>query len=141
MPSDQRTHQVGGAEEVEAAGEEGGGDAVEGGAVPGYLGAVDCEVRGDGAETALGGEDGVGVGGSGGGGLGGGGGGGLVGCGAGRGISGGVDGWGWVGRVRLGNLGGWRRHRGFEEWLTGLGDGKGLLQWMLGGGIERGRIV
>lgn len=104
MPSDQRTHQVGGAEEVEAAGEEGGGDAVEGGAVPGYLGAVDCEVRGDGAETALGGEDGVGVGGGGGGRLGGGGGGGCVGCGAGRGVSGGVGGWSLGEKGELGRL-------------------------------------
>lgn len=66
MPSQQRGGQVGGTEDVEAAGEDAAGDAVEGGCVPGDLGLVDRQVRGDGTVEALGGEDGVGVGGFGG---------------------------------------------------------------------------
>ena len=89
MPSHERTDEVGGTEEVEPAGEQTRGYPVQPGAVPGYLRLVDCEVRGDGAEAPLGGEDGVGVGGAGGCGLRvGAGGGGLECCGAGRGLVG-----------------------------------------------------
>ncbi len=63
MPSQQRGDEVRGAEDVEASGEGAAGDAVEGGCVPGHLGLVDCQVGGDGAVQALGGEDGVRVGG------------------------------------------------------------------------------
>lgn len=69
MPSEQGGSEVGGCEDIEAAGEQGGGDAVEAGQVPGDLGLVDGEVGRDGTEAALGGEDGVGVGGGGGGGY------------------------------------------------------------------------
>lgn len=61
MPSQQRRDEVGCAEDVEAAGEDGTGDAVEAGGDPGDLGLVDGEVGGDGAEAALGGEDRVGL--------------------------------------------------------------------------------
>ena len=63
MPSQQRRNQVRGSEDVEATREGAAGYAVEGGCVPGYLRLVDGQVRGDGAVSALGGEDGVGVGG------------------------------------------------------------------------------
>lgn len=53
--------EVGEAEEVEGAGEEGTGDAVEGREDPGNLGLVDCEVGGHGAVEALAGEDLVGL--------------------------------------------------------------------------------
>lgn len=74
MPARQRRDEVGGAEDVEAAAEDAARDAVERRSVPGYLRAVDGEVRGDGAVAALGGEDllrvgrleGLGCGGSGG---------------------------------------------------------------------------
>ena len=59
VPAQQRRNQVRGAENVEAAREDAAGDAVEAGRVPGYLGLVDGEVRGDGAVAALGDEDGV----------------------------------------------------------------------------------
>ena len=71
MPSEQRREEVRGAEDVEAAAEDGACDAVQPGRVPGYLRAVDAEVRGYGTFQALGGEDAVGVGGFGGGCLGG----------------------------------------------------------------------
>lgn len=61
MPAQQGGHEVGGAEEVEPARERAAGDAVQRRGVPGHLGLVDGEVRGDGAVQALGGEDGVGV--------------------------------------------------------------------------------
>lgn len=62
MPAEQRGDEIRGAEEVEAPGEDGARDAVEGGCVPGDLRPVDAEVGGDGAVEALRGEDGVGVG-------------------------------------------------------------------------------
>ena len=61
MPAKQRGHHVGGAEDVEAAGEDGARDAVHDGCVPCYLGLVDGEVWGDGAVEALFDEDGVAV--------------------------------------------------------------------------------
>lgn len=60
MPSEERGDEVGGAKDIETAGEDGAGDAGEGGAVPGYLRAVDGEVRGDGAVETLAFEDAVG---------------------------------------------------------------------------------
>lgn len=60
MPPQQRANEVSEAEDVEGAGDGAAGDAVEAGEVPGDLGLVDGEVRGDGAVEALGGEDGVG---------------------------------------------------------------------------------
>ena len=59
MPTQQRGDKVGGAKEVEGAGEREAGDAVQAGGVPSYLRTVDGEVRGDGPVAALGGEDGV----------------------------------------------------------------------------------
>ena len=47
MPAEEGRDEVGGAEDVDSAGEGGTGDAVEGAGVPGYLGAVDGEVGGD----------------------------------------------------------------------------------------------
>lgn len=58
MPTERGSGEVGDAEDVHGAGEHDAGDAVEGGGDPGYLGPVDCEVRGDGAVAALGGQDG-----------------------------------------------------------------------------------
>lgn len=63
MPAHQWCDQVGGAEDVETAAEDGAGDAVEPGGVPGYLRAVDREVRGYGPVATLGDEDLLGVGG------------------------------------------------------------------------------
>lgn len=60
MPPKQRAREVRGAEDVEAAAKDGAGDAVKAAEVPGYLGLVDGEVRGDGAVEALVGEDLVG---------------------------------------------------------------------------------
>lgn len=62
MPAEQRGDEVCGAEGVEAAREDGACDPVQGGGVPCYLGAVDGEVGGYGALSALGGEDFVGGG-------------------------------------------------------------------------------
>ncbi|KAI9763817.1 MAG: hypothetical protein M1840_009071 [Geoglossum simile] len=45
MPTKERSDEVGGREKVDGAAEERAGDAVEGRAVPGYLGPVDGEVR------------------------------------------------------------------------------------------------
>ena len=61
MPSQQRSNQVRGGEDVETAREDAARDAVQRGRVPGYLGFVDGQVRRDGPVQALGGEDGVGV--------------------------------------------------------------------------------
>lgn len=58
MPAQCWGGEVGDAEEIHGSGEHDAGDAVEGGGDPGYLRAVDGEVRGDGAVAALGGEDG-----------------------------------------------------------------------------------
>ena len=89
MPSRERADEICGAEDVEPAGEDAGGDPVQPGAVPRYLRLVDREMWGDGALQTLGGEDRVGVGGGGGCGFGtGAGGGGCVCCGAGRGLVG-----------------------------------------------------
>lgn len=57
MPAEVRSDEVGGTEEVEAAGEEGACDAVQAGEVPCDLRSVDGEVRSDGALEALFGED------------------------------------------------------------------------------------
>ena len=61
MPSENRTDQVRGAEDVKTPREDAGSDAVQPRAVPGYLGFVDAEVRGDRTLAALGSENGVGV--------------------------------------------------------------------------------
>lgn len=66
MPAEQGRDEVGGAEDVEAAGEDGAGNAVQPGQEPGYLRTVDLQVGGDGAVEALRGEDRVRVGGAGG---------------------------------------------------------------------------
>ena len=63
MPSEQGRDQVAEAEDVKGSREDGARDAVEDREVPGYLGLVDGEVRGDGAVEALGFEDFVGFGG------------------------------------------------------------------------------
>ena len=47
MPSKQRGQGVGRTEQVETTREDGAGDSVQGGEIPCYLGAVDCEVGGD----------------------------------------------------------------------------------------------
>lgn len=60
MPPKQRGREVRGAEDVEAAAKGGAGDAVKGAEVPGDLGLVDGQMRGDGAVEALVGEDLVG---------------------------------------------------------------------------------
>lgn len=60
VPSEERSGEVCGAEDVEATGEDAAGDTVEDGAEPGYLGLVDAEVGGDGTVTTLGGEEVVG---------------------------------------------------------------------------------
>lgn len=57
VPAQGRGDQVEGTVDVEAAGEDAAGDAVEGGAVPGDLGLVDGEMGGYGAVEALVGED------------------------------------------------------------------------------------
>ena len=59
VPAQQRSDEVGGAEEVEGAGERDAGKAVQAGHDPGNLWFVDGEVRGDGPVAALGGEDGM----------------------------------------------------------------------------------
>lgn len=59
MPAHGGRDEVRGAEEVQRAGEREARDAVEYGAVPCDLRAVDAEVRGDGAVLALFGEDGL----------------------------------------------------------------------------------
>lgn len=53
VPSEQRSGEVRGAEDVETAAEDGAGDSVEDGAVPGDLGTVDREMGGYGAVEAL----------------------------------------------------------------------------------------
>lgn len=53
VPAHGGGHEVGEAEEVEAAAEHDAGDTVERGGDPGDLGAVDGQMRGDGAVTAL----------------------------------------------------------------------------------------
>ena len=58
MPAEGGGGEVRDAEEIHGAGEHDAGDAVEGAGDPGYLRAVDRQVRGDGAVAALGGEDG-----------------------------------------------------------------------------------
>lgn len=63
MPAEQWRDEVGGTEDVEAAGEDGAGNAVERGENPGYLWAVDGQMRGGGAVLALLDEDFVRVGG------------------------------------------------------------------------------
>lgn len=60
MPAQQRRDEVGGAKEVEGAGEGDAGEAVQARRVPGYLRPVDGEMRGDGTVAALVGEEGVG---------------------------------------------------------------------------------
>ena len=60
MPSEERSDKVGSHKEIERAAKDRAGDAVEGGAVPSYLGAVDREVWGDRAVFALLDEDRVG---------------------------------------------------------------------------------
>ena len=60
MPAEKRSDEVGGAEDVKGAGEDGASDAVEDGEVPGYLGAVNGEVWRSGAVEALFLEDGGG---------------------------------------------------------------------------------
>ncbi len=57
MPAEERGDEVEGAVGVDDGGEGCAGDAVEGGAVPGYLGLVDGEMGGDGTVEALVGED------------------------------------------------------------------------------------
>jgi hypothetical protein len=57
MPSGVWGSEVGKAEEIEGAGEDDGGQTVEARAVPGDLGLVDGQMRGDGAVEALLGED------------------------------------------------------------------------------------
>ena len=57
MPAEDGRGQVADGEEVHGAGKGDTRDAVEGGADPGDLWAVDGEMRGDGAVAALGGED------------------------------------------------------------------------------------
>lgn len=59
MPAEDGRGEVRDSKEVHDAREVDAGDAVEAGPVPGYLWAVDGQVRGDGAVAALGGEDGV----------------------------------------------------------------------------------
>ena len=59
VPAEQRGDEVGGAEDVEAAGESGARDAVHDGQDPWDLGLVDGEVGGVGPVLALGDEDGV----------------------------------------------------------------------------------
>lgn len=61
MPAKERQDEVCGAEDVEPPTEHRAGDAIEGGAIPGDLGAVDGEVGGDGAVKTLLFEDGVGA--------------------------------------------------------------------------------
>ena len=60
MPSKERRHEVCSTENVETPAKDGAGDAGKGGAVPGYLRAVDGEMRGDGAVETLFFEDGIG---------------------------------------------------------------------------------
>ena len=62
MPAEEWRDEVGGAEDVEAAAQDGARDTVQGGEDPGYLGAVDAEMGGDRAVEALGSENRVGVG-------------------------------------------------------------------------------
>ena len=59
--ADQWANEVGEAEDVETAGEDGAGDTVQGGGVPGYLWAVDGEVGGGWTVAALLDENFVGV--------------------------------------------------------------------------------
>ncbi len=61
MPPKQGGGEVGGAEDVKTAAEDGAGYAVKGRCVPRHLRLVDGEMRGDGALAALGREDGVGI--------------------------------------------------------------------------------
>ncbi len=58
MPAQCGRGEVGDTEEIHGSREHDACDAVEGTGDPGYLRAVDGEVRGDGPVTALGGEDG-----------------------------------------------------------------------------------
>jgi hypothetical protein len=62
VPSSDWCGEVGETEEVQRARENDAGDTVKTGCVPGDLGLVDCEMRGDGALEALFGEDLVGFG-------------------------------------------------------------------------------
>ena len=57
MPAEQGRDEVGGPEDVEAAGEDGAGEAVQPGQEPGYLRTVNLQVWGDGTVEALRGED------------------------------------------------------------------------------------
>ena len=61
MPAEQRRHEIGGSEDVEAPAEDRARDSVQGRAIPCYLRLVDGEVRGDGPVEALLDEDRVGV--------------------------------------------------------------------------------
>jgi len=53
MPSEERGNQVREAKDVEGTGQHGAGNAVEDGSIPGYLRAVDREMRRDGAVETL----------------------------------------------------------------------------------------
>jgi hypothetical protein len=57
VPSEQRSYEVCGSEDVEAAGEDGAGETVRDGEDPGDLWLIDCEMGGGGAVLALGDED------------------------------------------------------------------------------------
>jgi hypothetical protein len=57
VPSEQRSNEVCGSEDVEAAGEDGASETVRDGEDPGDLWLVDCEVGGGGSVLALGDED------------------------------------------------------------------------------------
>lgn len=62
MPAKQGGGEVRGSESVDCSGQGGARDAVEHGEIPRYLGAVDAEMRGDGAGAALRGQE-IGAGG------------------------------------------------------------------------------
>lgn len=61
MPAEEWSHKVGGAKDIEAAGEDATCNAVKGREIPGYLRAVDGQMGGVWAEATLGDEEFVGV--------------------------------------------------------------------------------